>query len=77
MFVSEDKSEALVFYFQVLAEAFPPLKKLKLKGLHPDLDYRIGQEGDLYGGDRLMHSGLHIPSLQGDFVSVCFHLTAK
>jgi alpha-galactosidase len=77
MFVSEDKSEALVFYFQVLAEPNPPLKKLKLKGLHPDLDYRIGQEEVNYGGDRLMHSGLHIPSLQGDFVSVCFHLKAN
>jgi alpha-galactosidase len=77
MFVSEDKREALVFYFQVLAEPNPPLKKLKLKGLDPDLDYRIDEEELIYGGDRLMHSGLHIPSLHGDFVSVCFHLKTK
>ncbi|OAB40262.1 alpha-galactosidase [Paenibacillus antarcticus] len=77
MFVSEDKAQALVYYFQVLAEPNAPLKKLKLKGLDPELDYTIDEEDIIYGGDRLMHSGLHIPPLHGDFVSKCFHLKAK
>jgi alpha-galactosidase len=50
---------------------------LKLKGLDPELDYTIAEEDIIYGGDRLMHSGLHIPPLHGDFVSKCFHLKAK
>ncbi len=77
MFVSEDKSEALVYYFQVLAEPNAPLKKLKLKGLNPKLDYTIDEEEETSGGDRLMQSGVHIPSLHGDFISKCYHLKAK
>lgn len=77
MFVSEDKSEALVYYFQVLAEPNGPLKKVRLKGLDPELEYTIGEEEVSYGGDRLMQSGLHIPSLHGDFVSTWFHLKAN
>ena len=77
MFVSEDKSEALVYYFQVLAEPNGPLKKVRLKGLDPELEYTIGEEEVSFGGDRLMQSGLHIPSLHGDFVSTWFHLKAN
>ncbi|MDY7222667.1 alpha-galactosidase [Halalkalibacterium halodurans] len=76
MFVSEDQKEALVFYFQVLAEPHGPIKRLKLKGLNRDLDYKIKGQDTIFGGDRLLQIGLPIPELNGDFKSHSFHLTA-
>jgi len=72
MFVSEDRSEALVFYFRVLAEGNGPLRRLRLKGLRPDAEYALepldGLKDDdtaaevvgVYGGDHLMYAGLHV-----------------
>ncbi|AIQ45866.1 alpha-galactosidase [Paenibacillus sp. FSL R7-0273] len=39
MFVSEDKTEAFVAYFRVLAKPNAPITRLTLKGLDPELDY--------------------------------------
>lgn len=75
MFVSEDKAEALVFYFKVLAEPHPPKKVLKLKGLDPERNYVVEGEGT-YGGDRLMHAGIGFAPKQGDYVSKMFRLKA-
>lgn len=80
MFVSEDKKEALVAYFQVLSEPNAPLKKLQLKGLAADRDYRVydadaPDEGtDCFGGDELMHIGLQLPVWKGDFRSRLYRL---
>ncbi|WP_235941449.1 alpha-galactosidase [Paenibacillus puerhi] len=74
MFVSEDRKEALVFYFRVLAEANMPPAKLKLQGLQPDYVYQLTDTNEKVRGDRLMHAGLAIPSLKGDFASMCIHL---
>lgn len=76
MFVSEDQDEAILFYFSVLAEPNQPMKKLPLKGLNPDLNYQVGENGEVYGGDRLMYSGYQLPSLTGDFASTWVHLKA-
>ncbi len=69
MIVAEDKSEAMVAYFRVLAEPNDPLNRLKLKGLDPNRDYTIVEDGNTYGGDHLMYAGLVIPELKGDFQS--------
>ncbi|MFB5165821.1 alpha-galactosidase [Parageobacillus toebii] len=74
MFVSEDKSEAFVAYFRVLAEANAPLSFLRLKGLDPNKDYEITGSGEVYGGDELMYVGLNVPERRGDFISVIWHL---
>lgn len=83
MFVSEDGSEAVVFYFHVLAEANGPLHRLRLKGLNPDADYAVEaldnmQNEDeavgIYGGDHLMFAGLNIQMGQGDFQSRLYRL---
>lgn len=55
MFVSEDKTEAFVAYFRVLAIPNPPISRLTLKGLNPELDYVIetgakGSNGHVHGG---------------------------
>ncbi|SET97561.1 alpha-galactosidase [Paenibacillus sp. NFR01] len=90
MFVSEDKSEAFVAYFRVLAEPNGPLRRLQLKGLDPNQNYTLetgaaadGQSpfdalvgGGAWGGDRLMKIGLTVSDLRGDFTSCTFRLKA-
>ena len=43
MFVSKDQTEAMVFYFRVLAEAAHPLVTLKLAGLAEEATYQMGR----------------------------------
>ena len=75
MYVSEDKQEAIVFYFRVLAEASAPLITLKLEGLAADTLYQMGK--NKIGGDELMQIGFYIdPALSGDYATQMVHLTA-
>ncbi|MNN37964.1 Alpha-galactosidase [compost metagenome] len=85
MFVSTDRTEAVVYYFRVLATPHPPDKRLKLAGLDLDINYCIEgldlesgfvESGTTWSGDRLMHMGIVLPSLQGDYVSTSFKLRA-
>ena len=56
--VNKDKSEALVGYFQILAEPNPGYnKKVILKGLDPDKKYLVNDEFEAYG-DELMNMGI-------------------
>ncbi|TXK79141.1 alpha-galactosidase [Paenibacillus sp. N3.4] len=80
MFVSEDRKEALVAYFQVLAQPNPSLKKLRLKGLEASKNYCVydadasDEAMEFFGGDQLMHIGLHLPIWKGDFRSRLYRL---
>ncbi|MDD9269476.1 alpha-galactosidase [Paenibacillus sp. GCM10023248] len=80
MFVSEDKKQALVAYFQVLGEPNAPLKKLRLKGLEAAADYRVydadapDEAAFCFGGDELMHIGLQLPVWKGDFRSRLYRI---
>ncbi|MDR6553107.1 alpha-galactosidase [Paenibacillus qinlingensis] len=80
MFVSEDKKEALVAFFQVLSEPNAPLRKMRLKGLAPESNYLLYDAGnqdecvEIFGGDELMHVGLHLPIWKGDFRSHLYRL---
>jgi alpha-galactosidase len=88
MFVSEDKQEAYIAYFRVLAEPNPPLHYLRLKGLNPEWEYSLHETVEAFGGDELMNIGLHIPDftahetsyfvegLKGDFQSMVWRLKA-
>ncbi|WP_169088516.1 alpha-galactosidase [Paenibacillus sp. PL91] len=72
MFVSENKNEAVVGYFKVLAQPGERIRFLRLNGLHPDAKYKHVETGRIYGGDELMHVGLTIPVMHGDFTSVFY-----
>lgn len=72
MFVSENKQEAFAAYFKVLSEPSAPLRRLKFKGLDPSKVYRLIETGDLYGGDALIHYGIPLRDLKGDFQSQLF-----
>lgn len=82
MYVSSERSEALVMYFQVLAEPNPPLRKLRLQGLDPNMDYSVSGdwladgEASMYGGDELVQIGLNLPQWKGDFRSCYYRLRA-
>lgn len=76
MFVSKDKSEAFVVYASVLQEPNPPLNRLRLKGLDPQRDYRLVEEGTIYGGDELLYAGLATPQFHGDYASKVYRFQA-
>lgn len=71
-FVSGDGQEAVAFWFEILCEAAPSVKLLKLKGLEEDAQYENTETGEIYGGDELMYSGISIPLVKQDFRSECF-----
>lgn len=78
MFVNEDKTEAFICYYRVLAEPAAPLASLRMKGLDNTKDYRIIGTSEIYSGDELEYSGIRIPTdLIGDFVSYTWHLKAE
>ena len=74
--VDASKSEAVCFYFHVLAEANAPLRRLRLRGLDPQRDYKRTDTGEHWGGDTLMHAGLAVPELAGDFRGVMWRFRA-
>lgn len=74
MFISEDKEEAVVFYFRVLSQPNIDYKPLKLKGLDKDCVYKLENSESVFGGDELMFIGLNIPELKGDFRSYVWKL---
>ncbi|MDD7388326.1 MAG: alpha-galactosidase [Lachnospiraceae bacterium] len=74
MVVSKNKEKALLFYVQVLARANVKSSFLRLQGLLPDRRYEI--DGKVYSGDVLMHAGIRIPAMQGDFRSLLMEVKA-
>ncbi|GAB3056033.1 alpha-galactosidase [Virgibacillus ainsalahensis] len=60
MVVSKNKEEALAGRFQVLSLPNTGLKRILLKGLHPDYEYNIAGLEETFYGDELMHAGLRI-----------------
>lgn len=76
MFVAEDGSEAVVFYFKILAQSNPGFRSVRLAGLDPAAVFRIEGEDGEFGGDELMHVGLRVPAelITGDFRSQMWRL---
>lgn len=62
MFVSEDRSEAVVFYFHILAQPNSGVRSIRLQGLEGDQDYELLDSGESFGGDELMSVGLRVPA---------------
>jgi alpha-galactosidase len=72
MTVSADRSQAVLFYFQILARPNVGQVVLRAKGLDPGRTYTVDGGGLLgrWGGDELMGVGLRLPDLRGDFQSL-------
>lgn len=89
MVVSQDRKEALVGFYQVLAKPNPAYQRVKLVGLEEGTAYRINGSGQLRYGDDLMNVGLILAEdftgrandywareKEGDFTSSIFYLQA-
>ncbi len=74
--VSKEKDEALVTYIQVLNRPNCHSRRIYLKGLDPNKNYKIEGEDRIYGGDTLMFAGLNLTKIAGDFKGFLIHLTA-
>ncbi len=73
--VSRDKRRAVVSLVAGGAQAAPPFRTLRLKGLDQALTYRVNG-GDAAGGDVLMHAGVPLLPLWGDYQSLQLFLEA-
>jgi alpha-galactosidase len=75
LFTNREKTEAIVYYFRVLAEPAVPLTVLRVKGLDLNKKYQIVGTDCVFGGDELSFVGISIPvSIKGDFQSYVWHL---
>ncbi|MFD2610941.1 alpha-galactosidase [Paenibacillus gansuensis] len=76
MFVSEDQNEAFAAYFRVLAEPNDAIRRVRLKGLHPEKLYKLHGTEQVYSGSQLMYAGLVLPQLHGDYQSAVWRFEA-
>lgn len=58
---SADDERILIGYFRVLAEANPPFRQLRLRGLTPGAHYRLRDGEDVWSAEALMNAGLPMP----------------
>lgn len=78
--VSEDKSEALAGYYQVLNGVNEGWKRLKLAGLSEEINYMMNDDPNrAHYGDELMNAGIVIRKEElcgggGDFTSALYYL---
>ncbi|HEY2451651.1 MAG TPA: alpha-galactosidase [Scandinavium sp.] len=78
MFVSPDKSEALLMAFSLVSHASAPLQKICLAGLDPAALYQLDDVPQPVGGDELMYRGIFVnPPLSRDYTSRVWHLTRQ
>lgn len=74
MFVSPDKTEALVMMARTLASAQPVFHEVFLTGLETTARYQEQKTGQFYFGDELMTLGVNVPDFYGDFQTTLLHL---
>ncbi|MCR5592432.1 MAG: alpha-galactosidase [Saccharofermentans sp.] len=75
MFVSKDKTEALLTYVQILGSANKPRVLVRLRGLNPKNNY-LTDDGRIYTGDELMNIGFATGKVFGDFKSEIHYFRA-
>jgi len=76
-FASEDGREALVHGVIFRTEPNCTQYCIKLRGLLPDTDYRLAENGEVYKGSALMNGGILLPKSWGDYAPVEIHFIAE
>ncbi|MCL6446489.1 MAG: alpha-galactosidase, partial [Alicyclobacillus sp.] len=89
MFVDADREEALASFVRILDTANAPLTFVRLAGLDARRQYKVTLHGPVQpvgalrdgvswqaGGDELMHHGLLVPRMWGDFRACTWRLRA-
>ena len=74
MFVSVDKTEALVMMARTLASAQPVFHEVFLTGLDETARYQDQATEQQYYGDELMNLGVNAPDFYGDFQTALLHI---
>ena len=72
--VSRDKSRAHVTVYRRLGGANRPPKRLRLRGLDPEKNYRIPELDRTLSGATLMGAGLVPAFKRGDFLTLTYNL---
>lgn len=75
--VSKNKSEALVFFIQVLGRPNQLSTRLKLKGLDEQTMYQDEESGQILSGAAYMYAGMMIRNMNGDFQGRLIHIVKK
>ena len=75
--VSADRRRSLVSLVTGGASSNPPFAVLRLKGLDPELNYRINSREERWPGDALMAAGWPVPYLPGDYQALQLWLEAE
>lgn len=71
-FVSKDKSESLICTVMLQAKANPPFLRLRVRGLKEESLYHMEGTETFYKGSALMHAGINLPVVYGDYQNVNF-----
>ncbi|BCN30164.1 alpha-galactosidase [Anaeromicropila herbilytica] len=77
-FVSDNKKEAVLFFYKVQGTPNAPLYRFKLDGLDNDLQYKIEELDNILSGEQLMNYGVNVPMELGfgDYRSFMYRLKA-
>ncbi len=70
------KSEAVFTFVQVLGRPNYRNRRVKLKGLEPDVCYKNMETGEILSGSALMNAGIFV-KLDGDFTSKVVHFVKQ
>ncbi|MBE5962143.1 MAG: alpha-galactosidase [Lachnospiraceae bacterium] len=79
LFVNETKTDAVLFFYQVLTVPNSPFSTLRLTGLDPSKEYELLGLGKTASGEQLMHFGLNLFGIfnnWGDYKSMMIRLHA-
>lgn len=74
MVVSKDQREALITYVQVLGKPNVHSRRIRLKGLQEDVNYRVEETGQILTGAAFMNAGIQMKKTEGDFRGQLLHL---
>lgn len=69
----KNEEEALLLYFNGLAQPAVPLQYLTLRYLNEEDLYQNSETGKYFTGSELNHAGILIPRLKGDFETLMYH----
>lgn len=76
-YVSENRKEALVHGAIFHTEPNHTQYHIRLRGLLPEINYRLAENGNIYSGAALMNGGILLPKSWGDYAPVEMHFIAE
>lgn len=77
MFVDKEKNTALLSIVSLDTHGNEPVNYVRLKGLNPRAMYRCEEDGKMYCGAVLLHSGYPVPLAMGEYKAWQFHFNAQ